>query len=176
MTQSLPRARRFQFTLNEFEKYPALVDAIKSKTNFRAMISCKETAPSTGHVHAHIVTSSSAMIRVMMYIMYIPEDVYVASASEDEAVRAQADYASLRNIVEKHPEWILAWRQFSSDFLNSNTNLDRVSFSSRLKRNLNSGDQICAVVLANVDTNIVVGTPISRVIINGTCQFWTCNN
>lgn len=48
------RARRFQFTLNEFEKYPTLVDAIKGRTNFKAMISCKETAPSTGHVHAHI--------------------------------------------------------------------------------------------------------------------------
>lgn len=54
MTQYLPRARRFQFTLNEFDKYQTLVDAIKGKTNFKAMISCKETAPTTGHVHAHI--------------------------------------------------------------------------------------------------------------------------
>lgn len=63
MTQNLPRARRFQFTLNEFEKYGQLVDAIKSKTNFKAMISCKETAPSTGHVHAHIYALFNQPVR-----------------------------------------------------------------------------------------------------------------
>ena len=59
----LPRARRFQFTLNEFEKYSTLVDAIKSKTNFKAMISCKETAPSTGHVHVHIYALFNQPVR-----------------------------------------------------------------------------------------------------------------
>lgn len=56
-------ARRFQFTLNEFEKYSQLSDAIKSKVNYKAMISCKETAPSSGHVHAHIYAMFSKPVR-----------------------------------------------------------------------------------------------------------------
>lgn len=56
-------ARRFQFTLNEFDKYGQLSDAIKSKVNYKAMISCKETAPSTGHVHAHIYAMFSKPVR-----------------------------------------------------------------------------------------------------------------
>ena len=61
--EELLRARRFQFTLNEVEKYPTLVDAIKSKVNYKAMISCKETAPSTGHVHIHIYAIFDQPIR-----------------------------------------------------------------------------------------------------------------
>lgn len=60
---NLPRARRFQFTLNEFEKYPTLVDAIKSRVNYKAMISCKETAPTTGHVHVHIYALFNQPVR-----------------------------------------------------------------------------------------------------------------
>ena len=56
-------ARRFQFTLNEFDKYGQLADAIKSKVNYKAMISCKETAPSTGHVHCHIYAMFSKPVR-----------------------------------------------------------------------------------------------------------------
>ena len=57
------RARRFQFTLNEFENYGQLADAIKAKVNFKAMISCKEVAPSTGHVHAHIYALFNQPVR-----------------------------------------------------------------------------------------------------------------
>lgn len=56
-------ARRFQFTLNEIDKYGQLSDAIKNKVNYKAMISCKETAPSTGHVHAHIYAIFSKPVR-----------------------------------------------------------------------------------------------------------------
>lgn len=125
---------------------------------------------------AHIGTNSSAVIRSMMYIMYLPEGVYAASTSSTVSEAYEQNFDALSLIVSRHPEWILAWRQFGSDLIGSSTNLDKVSFSSRLKRNLNSGDQIVAVVLANVDTDQIAGTPISRVIVNGTCQFWTCNN
>lgn len=125
---------------------------------------------------AHIGTNASAVIRSMMYIMYLPEGVYFPSTSSVPSQAYHQNFDSLSAIVSRHPEWILAWRQFGSDLISSSTNLDKVSFSSRLKRNLNSGDQVVAVVLANVDTDVVEGTPITRVIVNGTCQFWTCNN
>lgn len=60
---NLPRARRFQFTLYDFDKYGLLSDAIKAKVNFKALISCKETAPTTGHVHAHIYAMFTEPVR-----------------------------------------------------------------------------------------------------------------
>lgn len=57
------RARRFQFTLNEIDKYPQLVDAIKSRVSYKAMISCKEIAPSTGHPHIHVYALFSNPVR-----------------------------------------------------------------------------------------------------------------
>lgn len=125
---------------------------------------------------ASVTTSSAVFVRLMLYIMYIPEGVFIPSSADTPKQRYEADFISLKNIVNRHPEWILAWRQFGADFINSSANLERVSFSSRLKRNLNSGDQICAVILANEDVIVGEVGPITRVMINGTCQFWTCNN
>lgn len=125
---------------------------------------------------AHIGTSSSAVIRTMMYIVYIPEGVFVPSTASTVSSRVQTDFVSLNLIIQRHPEWILAWRQFGADVIAASANLDKVSFSSRLKRNLNSGDKIYAVFLANDDTEGTGTNVISRAVVNGTCQFWTCNN
>lgn len=125
---------------------------------------------------AHIGTSASAVIRTMIYIMYLPEGVYTPSTNTDPSTAYGQNYDRLSDLVDKHPEWILAWKQFGTDIISTSANLERVSFSSRLKRNLNSGDKIAAVILANVDTNQITGSPINRVLVNGTCQFWTCAN
>lgn len=103
-----------------------------------------------------------------MYIMYLPEGVF-------SELQPDVDYNKLNSLVTKHPEWILAWRQFDAGSFYSSTtsNIERVQFSSRLKRNLNSGDTVCAVVLAHVDED---GANISRLECNGVCQFWTCSN
>ena len=46
-------------------------------------------------------------------------------------------YTSItEDLLSKHPEWIIAWTQFSP--INGTT----VTFGSKLKRNLNSGDEI----------------------------------
>lgn len=75
-------------------------------------------------------------------------------------------------IVENHPEWILAWKQL--DVTLSTTSASQIfaasgfSFSSRLKRNLNSGDKIC-MGFTNDD-----GQAFPT--IKFTAQYWTCAN
>jgi len=48
------RAKAFQLTLNEVEKYAALKEYISNIPSLRYMISCQEIAPSTGHKHIHM--------------------------------------------------------------------------------------------------------------------------
>lgn len=48
------RARAFQLTLNEVDKYDALKEYISNIPSLRYMISCQEIAPSTGHAHIHL--------------------------------------------------------------------------------------------------------------------------
>lgn len=48
------RARHFQLTLNEVERYEDLKLYLTSLKNNNYFISCKEIAPTTGHEHIHI--------------------------------------------------------------------------------------------------------------------------
>ena len=50
------RARAFQLTLNEVEKYNELKNYLMGLKALRYFISCKEIAPTTGHPHIHIYT------------------------------------------------------------------------------------------------------------------------
>ena len=49
----MSKARAYQLTLNEIEKYEGLLEYLKT-LNPSYLISCKEEAPSTGHEHIHI--------------------------------------------------------------------------------------------------------------------------
>lgn len=51
---SRPKARHFQLTLNEIEKYDQLKSYLTGLKTNNYFISCKETAPTTGHEHIHI--------------------------------------------------------------------------------------------------------------------------
>ena len=56
-------------------------------------------------------------------------------------------YTAINDVlIEKHPEWVLGWTQFSP--VNGTT----VTFSSKLKRNLNSGDEIILGYIGYNDT------------------------
>ena len=55
------RARRFQLTLNEPEKYEAIK---KLLGDFKYLISCREDAPTTGHKHIHIYVCYSSPRRM----------------------------------------------------------------------------------------------------------------
>ena len=47
------KARAYQLTLNEVEKYEGVINYLKS-LKYRYIVSAKEKAPSTGHEHIHI--------------------------------------------------------------------------------------------------------------------------
>lgn len=60
------RARRFQVTLNEVEKYEELTRYLKGFNSFRYLISCLETAPETGHKHNHIFVCYAQPVSLTM--------------------------------------------------------------------------------------------------------------
>lgn len=95
-----------------------------------------------------------------MYIVFVPQGMEPTS------------YLAASSLVVNHPEWIMAWRFLESGFSSSAGVLDfeRFSFSSRLKRNLNSGDSILAILLVE---DLAAGHGCS---VTGMCQFWTCAN
>ena len=47
------KARRFQLTLNQIEKWPELLEYLKSLKTLGYLLACKEIAPETGHEHIH---------------------------------------------------------------------------------------------------------------------------
>lgn len=53
------KARRFQFTLNEIDKYEELRNYLTKYSTLKYYIACKETAPTTGHQHIHIYVQYS---------------------------------------------------------------------------------------------------------------------
>lgn len=100
------------------------------------------------------------------YIVYVPEGY---------DVNAQ--------IVYQHPEWIMAWTPVDMNLVGSNVStsqdVQKFSISSRLKRNLNSGDRVMllmdilfapsSTLVAAVNADILF-TPAIGV------QYWTCAN
>ena len=117
-----------------------------------------------------VIITHPGVVQAMMYVLYIPEGVFTPN-------NPAADYTTLGAIITRHPEWILSWRQFSSDAMDTRGNLERVSFSSRLKRNLNSGDKVYVVLLVNVVQSLTpVVAKVQNVICRGMAQFWTCAN
>ena len=90
-------------------------------------------------------------IQVVLYVLYIPEGLSLTS---------------LDLIVERHPEWIMGWKVIdatagSSALANSTT----FSFSTRLKRNLNSGDRV--VELASAELPAVASITFQPIIHSG---------
>ena len=76
-------------------------------------------------------SSSNAVIGISMYVIYVPEGITITSPT------------SAQNLINAHPEWILSWKFVAANRLSGTSdNVDAFSFSSRLKRNLNSGDTI----------------------------------
>lgn len=145
-----------------------------TETNLGAAAAPTPVILKTGNYKAqldvYVATSSANMVSINAYIMYIPEGVFTVSTLPN----VHADYTSLRQLVDRHPEWILAWKQCGYDNVSSTANLEKVAFSSRLKRNLNSGDQIIFFVLARTDEE--TAGKITRLYFTGMCQFWTCAN
>lgn len=97
------------------------------------------------------------------YVVYMPDGMSLGS---------NPSASDVLSYVTRHPEWILC-----STVVGSNTvtaakfDLDTAVFSSRLKRNLNSGDKIM-LLCSGTDTTIAY----SGVVLRGVIKFWTCTN
>lgn len=96
---------------------------------------------------------------VSLYVMFVPQGFGITEAAAAEA------------IVSNHPEWIMAWKYLGVNQVSSTKveNCDSFSFSSRLKRNLNSGDTIQLICIAR-------GYDMTGVSVNYAAQYWTCAN
>lgn len=130
--------------------------------NFKVQVDCVYSA--------NIPATLTPTVEIFIYIMYLPEGVGIETGT------AGIDYDTLNGLVMKHPEWILAWRHLGADSAitsGSPTNVERVQFSSRLKRNLNSGDRVCALLVGHTHHSTAY---IKRLECHGMVQFWTCAN
>lgn len=84
-----------------------------------------------------------------------------------EGLNLEATTAS--TVAAQHPEWIMAWKMVDLGLgTSSDSASSAFSVSSRLKRNLNSGDKICIGYRFEGST----AGPIVRY----TAQYWTCAN
>ena len=105
--------------------------------------------------------ASGSSVVATLYIAYVPQGWSLTPTS------------SAASLVANHPEWIMAWRVLESGYVDGNNSLvdsNRFTMSSRLKRNLNSGDSVAAIVIYD---NLLAGA-VGH--IKGKCQFWTCAN
>lgn len=94
---------------------------------------------------------------VQFFIVYVPEG-WGTSA--------------LANLISSHPEWILASKTVGSSVaLKSTLDLETINLSTRLKRNLNSGDAILLVFQA--DPSLAAGATLNM---TGHVRYWTCAN
>ena len=110
---------------------------------------------STEYIQGHSPTG-------MLYIMYLPEGIAISSPPNTQT------------LIQNHPEWIMGWKTIDFDTISigggDSAAVTKISLTSRLKRNLNSGDKvICVVLIQNLPPNT---TFCAR----GMCQFWTCAN
>lgn len=98
---------------------------------------------------------------VSYYVMYLPEGFeFTASPS----------HAELLSFITKHPEWIMAYSVAGSNTTTSSKwDLETCTFSSRLKRNLNSGDKIVLIAVQEEDNAVLLN-------VRGVVRFWTCAN
>lgn len=107
----------------------------------------------------------SSIASAQAYVIFIPEGYF-------QTVTPTTNM--WLNAVTKHPEWIMMWRQLDFGAVGTIGSIDTsvVKMSSRMKRNLNSGDQIYFLILGLGEFAGVT----QKAAIRGAAQFWTCAN
>lgn len=93
-------------------------------------------------------------ISAVAYITFVPEGIDLGNGN------------NAYNLIANHPEYIMGWTQISLDSTNSFT------VSTRLKRNLNSGDSICLIITSKTNHEHPVQASINYGI-DCTFQYWT---
>lgn len=116
-----------------------------------------------GRVRIKGVLSSTtgASMSYIIGIAYVPEGYVI-----NQTATSIADLGN--TFFYKHPEWIMCWTRM--DYSNGGQG-NEFSLSSRLKRNLNTGDQIVAFRIAvNSSTNIGSAVSSIRATISYVCR------
>ena len=111
-----------------------------------------------GDLSIYTTTALTTTPRIAVVVFYLPQGLDLTATAAN-------------GILESHPEWILAWKQVDTNIVAANTSSGFSSFSvsSRLKRNLNSGDRICVGYTTNTPSAAVLTIQFSA-------QYWTCAN
>lgn len=102
-------------------------------------------------------TSQPGEVTLALYVMFVPQGINVTNGIEIE------------NLIGSHPEWILSWKLADIGSLSSGAQ-NGFTFSSRLKRNLQSGDRVALLAVARTD--LTLQSP-QKLKVNGMCQYWT---
>ena len=95
-------------------------------------------------IDMHVKASITANVigPIVCYLMYIPQGYTLATTTPTD-----------------HPEWVITWRSVDTTGVTAGTptHSDRISMSSSLSRNLNSGDTIKLVVISSnvADSNFI---------------------
>lgn len=119
----------------------------------------------TGNFRAQfdvLIGNGSGMSDMTVFVIYCPEGINPIGG------------LALRDFMLKHPEWVIAWRKVDLEMttnLATQTNSNRITINSRLKRNLNSGDKINVYMYSTLGVNAS-----TQVRMSGMVQFWTCAN
>ena len=87
-------------------------------------------------------TSAGSDTWAFCYISYVPEGINLPNNQE------------LGAWFEKHPEYVMAWKPIPIRQLNDQATNDVITVSSRMKRNLNSGDKIIVALYTNTPFNL----------------------
>lgn len=113
-----------------------------------------------------LTVGASGDVSARAYIVYVPQGYTIPTDA--------SMFLTISNIVGQHPEWILVWRQLDFGNANAAGSVDTsvVRMSSRLKRNLNTGDSIYFFLIGQGEFAGVT----TKGAVAGACQYWTCAN
>lgn len=107
-----------------------------------------------------LIASSSGNISYIVGISYIPEG-YVLNSNTSVSLGSLGEC-----FFYKHPEWVFAWTRLD---YNTTSQSNEIRLSSRLKRNLNSGDQVVFFVIAI--NNMTGSSSVSTSDVQGTVSY-----
>ena len=80
------KARAYQFTLNQPEVYDKLKDILTGLKTMDYLISCREIAPSTGHVHMHVYAHVSQQYRLSQKIRDLGVHIEICRGSPKQNI------------------------------------------------------------------------------------------
>lgn len=113
-----------------------------------------------------VIVNPTAAVSYIFYLVYVPEGYYSAGVTDYSYVLTNTTEGN--DIFFRHPEWVLAWTR--RDYTSTDQS-NEISLTSRLKRNLNSGDQvqIRALLFNNSQSAIALASTVP--IVRGTVSY-----